>query len=193
MLRFSPRRALRRPLPRPLSAPWLAPALACLSPTPARALPARAHPIAHVDLGRTRPTLVHIPAGTFRMGTDEVIRADDRRKPRTSCPVRDEVEHPAHPVGEKRPNDFGLCDMPGNVWQWCDDWFAIYPDSAVHDPRDPPRGERRISRGGCHDCDTAHERATCRNRDLEDHASPSVGFRVVPVARNPADTLGPGR
>ena len=90
-----------------------------------------------------------------------------------------------HPVGQKAPNPFGLYDMLGNVWQWCQDWFGPYPDSAVTDPHGPAEGDHRVTRGGCFYCDAIHERAARRNRDTEDHASQSIGFRIVAV---PADS-----
>jgi formylglycine-generating enzyme required for sulfatase activity len=54
-----------------------------------------------------------------------------------------------HPVGQKRPNAFGLFDMHGNVWQYCEDWFYKYPDGPVSDPRSPSQPAReRVFRGG---------------------------------------------
>jgi len=91
--------------------------------------------------------------------------------------------HTIHPVGQKLPNAFGLYDMLGNVWQWCQDWFGPYSPGSATDPQGPPAGELRITRGGCFYCDAIHERAARRNRDLEGHSSQSIGFRVVAVPR----------
>jgi sulfatase modifying factor 1 len=82
-------------------------------------------------------------------------------------------------VGAYAPNAFGLYDMAGNVWEWCQDWFTNYPVGAVTDPQGPTNGLERVFRGGTlnavgHLCRSAQ-------RDL---ASPTtavntIGFRVV--------------
>jgi serine/threonine protein kinase/formylglycine-generating enzyme required for sulfatase activity len=67
-----------------------------------------------------------------------------------------------HPVGQKKPNAWGLHDMHGNVSQWCQDRFGVYLQSEQEDPQGPSEGRCRVIRGGGWDADPHHCRSACR-------------------------------
>ena len=86
-------------------------------------------------------------------------------------------------VGTKRANAFGLYDMHGNVWEWCEDWYGDYPKTPETDPTGAAKGKYRILRGGSWKDGPSDARSAYRGGLSPDTKYKDIGFRVVARAR----------
>ncbi|KPA11741.1 Sulphatase-modifying factor domain protein [Candidatus Magnetomorum sp. HK-1] len=77
------------------------------------------------------------------------------------------------------PNSWGLYDMHGNVWEWCQDWFGDYPTRSVKDPTGPEEGASRVLRGGSWVSVAGLCRSACRGRGRPADRDDFTGFRLV--------------
>jgi len=84
-----------------------------------------------------------------------------------------------HSVGQKLPNPWGLYDMHGNAWKWCQDWLDTYPGGIALDPQGPGAGSSRVFRGGGWFCYAGPCRSALRSSFAPVARSDDLGFRVV--------------
>jgi len=93
----------------------------------------------------------------------------------------DNSDQKTHPVGEKKPNAWGLHDMHGNLREWCADFFGsdYYAVSPTDDPMGPETGSYRVSRGGSWNYIARYCGSSSRERDEPSYRLHLLGFRVV--------------
>jgi len=94
---------------------------------------------------------------------------------------RDNEEGKTHPVGQKKPNELGLYDMSGHVWEWCSDWYdeAYYVSGPSQNPQGPDFGTAKVLRGGELEFDESYCRVDTRY-NISPHArNTRIGFRLA--------------
>jgi RNA polymerase sigma factor (sigma-70 family) len=82
------------------------------------------------------------------------------------------------PAGTFPANAWGLHDMHGNVWEWCQDWHGAYPKNEVADPQGPNTGKERVMRGGSWNFFPRLCRSACRGRNEPDFRGDAIGLRI---------------
>jgi len=83
------------------------------------------------------------------------------------------------PVATRQPNELGLFDMSGNVWEWCSDWYGKYGSEPQVDPLGAPEGILKVGRGGSWHAAAWNARVTSRSFDNPGSRGNNIGFRVV--------------
>lgn len=84
-----------------------------------------------------------------------------------------------HVVAGLKPNPWGFYDLPGNVLEWCYDWYGDYPGGAVTDPTGPARGYYRMARGGSWRTGVQLARSAARAGGSEGRQDYTIGFRLA--------------
>ena len=92
----------------------------------------------------------------------------------------------AHPIGRKKPNELGIYDMSGNIYEWCSDWYSpdYYELSPEENPAGPAEGSERVIRGGSWFFDRSGMRVSEREGANPTFRYGYIGFRLCRSAKS---------
>jgi formylglycine-generating enzyme required for sulfatase activity len=148
------------------------------------------YPVENVDWDDTRDFIAALSAKSghhFRLPTEaEWEYACMAGKPRQAYEelgdlawFNENSNDAPHAVGQKKPNAWGLHDMLGNVWEWCQDWYGSYPGSLQANPTGPETGSGRVIRGGCWSSLFPLVRPVSRGSNAPGEKGDCLGFRLA--------------
>lgn len=85
----------------------------------------------------------------------------------------------SHEVGKKSPNELGIYDMSGNIWEWVQDWKGDFTEDNQVDPKGPETGIERVCRGGGWNREIDRARVSYRGDDQANLRYCSLGLRIA--------------
>ena len=91
------------------------------------------------------------------------------------------MDYGSHVVKNKKPNELGIYDMSGNMWEWCSDWWGEYSDAPQTNPQGAAEGSVRVCRGGGWGDHPEVCRTSTRKNSDPDSRNSNLGLRLVLV------------